>query len=289
MSHGQWIFADASAAGTVRFASAVPGSPGPGVACTMPSSEHSTFTDALLAYEREAGIVLRGAECVLAVAGIAVGEAIPVMRSRWTISRSGLGAVLDRPATIVNDVAATAWSLLGGASVELLDGSIRPDFSRAGRWALVLLDEGVGTAALDIDAHGRATVIDAEAGHTGFSPQGDDEIERLRQLRTQLAHVSWEAALTRGWPYRDERWAAMAGAFAGDVLLATGAWSGVIVTGKSAADLRQPRHQAAFSARLLAKNCYHRQLGGAARCLLTARDPLAGAHALLATRHRGKV
>jgi glucokinase len=288
---GRWVMADASTAGVVRFGCTDAGSTKIDSIVSLEADRHPTFTDALLTYEKESGVSLRGAECVLAVAAPPAGDAIPVARSRWTISRSGLNAMFGRPVAVINDVAATAWSLLsgGGSKVETFAGP-QPDFSRPGRWAVVMIDDGVNAAALDIAEDGRCHVIDGEAGNAGFAPLEDAEIELLRKLRQRHAHVSWELALNAEWsePHAStadrEGWAAIAGAFVGDSILQLGAWSGVILTGRHCSALRDPARQARFTRRLEEKSRYGRFLAVTSRSFLSARDPLAGGLSLLTAR-----
>jgi glucokinase len=288
---GRWILADASTAGVVRFGWAMPGAARIESVRTLSSERHPTFTDALLTYEREEGIPLRGSEFVMAVAAPPAGDAIPIARSRWTISRSGLAAMFGGAVVLLNDVAATAWSLIGDGTgrLESFGGAI-PDFTRPGRWAIVLLDDGVNAAALDIADNGRCTVIDGEAGHAGFSPGDERELALMAQLQRQHAHVSWEAALCAGWqePHAtaDQRaaWAAMAGSFVGDAALLLGGWSGVILTGRHIAALRDPAHQQLFVRRMAAKSRYSRFLSATGRYFLPSRDPLDGALALMRAR-----
>lgn len=292
---GHWVLADASAVGVVRFGHATPGATQLDSVLSLAAEGHPTFTDALLTYERQSGVSLRGAECVLAVAAPPAGDAIPVARSRWTISRSGLNAMFGRPVAVINDVAATAWSLLaeGGGKLEQFGGPSF-DFTRPGRWAIVMIDDGVNAAALDIAEDGRCHVIDGEAGNAGFSPCDDAEIDLMRKLRQRHLHVSWELALNAGWgePHATaaerDAWAGIAGAFVGDSVLQLGAWSGVILTGRHCAGLRDARRQALFVKRLEEKSRYGRVIAGGARAFLTTRDPLAGGLSLLTARRNAR-
>jgi glucokinase len=293
---GRWVLADASMAGIVRFASATPGAARLESIVSLSGDAHPTFTDALLTYERESGVSLRGAECVLAVPAPPAGDAIPVARSRWTISRSGLNAMFGRPVAVINDVAATAWSLLGQGPTKLEQfGGPAFDFTKPGRWAVVMIDDGVNAAALDVAEDGRCHVTDGEAGNAGFSPSDDNEIELMRKLRQRNLHVSWELALNAGWaeghaPTAErEAWAALAGAFVGDCVLQLGAWSGIILTGRHVAALRDPRRQSLFVRRLEEKSRYGRFIAGGSRAFLSIRDPLAGGLSLLTARHNARL
>jgi len=293
---GRWVLADASTAGVVRFASTTIGSNRLESIVSVSGDTHPTFTDALLAYERESGQSLRGCECVLAIPAPPAGDAIPVARSRWTISRSGLNGMFGRPVAVINDVAATAWSLLGTSSAKL-EHFAGPafDFTKAGRWAVVMIDDGVNAAALDVTDDGRCHVTDGEAGNAGFSPSDDREIELMRQLRQRNMHISWELALNAGWAEQSasaedrDAWAAMAGAFVGDCVLQLGAWSGVILTGRHVAALRDPQRQARFTRRLEEKSRYGRFIATGSRAFLPMRDPLAGGLSLLAARHNARL
>lgn len=293
---GRWVLADASTAGVVRFGATTAGSNRIESIVSLQGDAHPTFTDALLTYERESGISLRGAECVLAVPAPPAGDAIPVARSRWTISRSGLNAMFGRPVAVINDVAATAWSLLGQAPTRLEHfGGPTFDFTKAGRWAVVMIDDGVNAAALDVTDDGRCHVTDGEAGNAGFSPSDDNEIELMRKLRQRNLHVSWELALNAGWaeahaPTADrDAWAGLAGAYVGDCVLQLGAWGGIILTGRHVAALRDPRRQALFVRRLEEKSRYGRFIAGGSRAFLSIRDPLAGGLSLLTARHNARL
>lgn len=291
----RWVLVDASTAGTVRFGSASPGSDQIDAIISLSATPLPTFTDALLAYERQSGTPLLGCECVLAVPAPPAGDAIKMMRSHWTISRAGLNAVFGHPVVVINDVAATAWSLLGSgfSKVEHFGGP-RFDFTRPGRWAVILLDDGINAAAPDVADGGRSHVTDGEGGHGGFPPSDDREIELLRHLRQRSPHVSWEIALNAGWaephaPAADrDAWAAMAGSYVGDCVLQLGAWSGVILTGRHVATLRDPHRQAMFTRRLEEKSRYGRFLAAGSRGFLAVRDPIAGGLALLTARQNAR-
>ena len=296
IEQARWVLADASTAGIVRFGSTNIGSAHVDSIISLSADTLPTFTDALLTYERQSGTSLRGCECVLAIPAPPAGDAIPVARSRWTISRSGLNAMFGRPVVVINDVAATAWSLLGaGVSKVEHFGGPQFDFTKPGRWAVVLIDDGVNAAALDVADDGRCHVTDGEAGNAGFSPSDDNEIELMRRLRQRSLHVSWELALNAGWaeqhaPAADrDAWAALAGAFVGDCVLQLGAWSGVILTGRHVATLRDPRRQALFTRRFEEKSRYGRFIAAGSRGFLQTRDPLAGGLSLLTARHNSRV
>jgi glucokinase len=294
LSH--WILADTSRLGTVTFARALPNALQIEERRSYPSERFPTFSDALLCYVRETGVELRAAGCVLSLPGPTAGDSIRIARTRWTLSRTGLGSMFGGPLAILNDNVATGWSLVEGPAkpIDMMDGAPRPNFAREGRWVLLLLDDGVGAAVLSVDRQGRASVADAEPGHIGFSPASADEFALMQSLRGRHGFVSWEEVLTTdrhsgGRLMSEREWAGLAGAFAGDVLLATAAWSGVILFGGRTGALRTLEARAEFATRMAAKTNYGRYITQAGRGLLKAHDPLMGCFAYLQRRvhHEG--
>lgn len=252
---------------------------------TVESASRPTFTDAVLGYLRDIDVDPRGAGVVLAVAGPPVGDVISIARSRWTLSRSGLARMFMGHAHILNDVAATAWSLLESKrpSLEIVSGAA-PNFDTDGRWIVVTLDEGVGAAIISVE-RGMVRIGSCETGHIGFSPFDSAEVAAMEEMRRLQSHVSWETMLCRSPQLNADsgRWASAAGAFVGDAMLATGCWAGAIVSGSQIGKLRSPDLLASFNMRLRDKSKYGRHLSSAAISLLFRRDPLAGClQALLA-------
>jgi len=267
-----------------------------------PISRFRTLTDALLEYEKTARQPLLHASCALGVLGATHGDSIILSRGNWAISRSGLRSVFGRDAVIINDVAARAWAALGGAGGKLEPWSpaaVPPDFTRAGRWTLTKIDAGVGLAVIDVDDHGTVRVLECEMGHCGFAPATPED----QQLAAALAErvrglVSWEMVLAialddpawarPGLPAtRAERMAMMArlaGRYAGDTVLAHGAWSGAILTGKRVAELAEadPVH---FNGTFETKPKFPRLMRGAARWRLTTQDLTLAGCAVALERH----
>ena len=92
-----WLLIEASSEGVLRFATATPSSrPRISSIHEVEIAGVPTFTDALQRFEREKGVPLRGLQCAMAIAGAGSGEAISLVRSRWTISRAGLTAEIGR-------------------------------------------------------------------------------------------------------------------------------------------------------------------------------------------------
>jgi glucokinase len=272
----EWILADASFQGSVRFATVCSVSEGLANVQSFESTAFSTFTEAILRYVGLIGLDPRRAGCVLAVPGPVFPGVINIARSRWTLSRDGVAQLFGGNAFMLNDVMAVGWSLLDPRTslVEPLIGTT-PRLREPGRRVVILLDDGVGAAVVAAQPD-RLDVEPSEPGHCGFAPRTAEEAALLAQLGPRHEHVSWERALCEGSTLSDTAWAAMAGDFVGDVVLSAAAWNGVILTGGQALRLLSPAAKAAFTSRLAAKSKYARQVGAVPLGLVRQRDPLAG-------------
>jgi glucokinase len=231
------------------------------------ASEFPTFTDALQSYTRAHSVSTADLPLGLAVAGVARGDVISFANCRWYISVSGLRSFLGREPLVINDFAATAWSL---ASVDVRQlkpiGHVPPRGIAPGRTFLVVgTGPGLGVATLVVGDDGHPVVLESEGGHASFAPQSDREDALLAGLRRKLGgHVSFERLISHqglqnihGWlqersggaaapPLPDhivsgslrgdavareacELFASALGNFAGNAVLTAGAWDGVLL------------------------------------------------------------
>jgi glucokinase len=232
------------------------------------ASEFPTFTDALQSYTRTHRVPTLDLPLGLAVAGVSRGDIISFANCRWYISVTGLRSFLGREPLIINDFAATAWSLASVEAAQLRPiGPVPPRGVGAGRVFLVIgTGPGLGVATLVIRPDGAPVVLESEGGHASFSPQNAREDALLALLRRRLGHVSFErlvsnqglqniygflqeqtgrpslppaadhiiASAARGEALaRDsaEIFASALGNFAGNAVLAAGAWDGVLLVG----------------------------------------------------------
>ncbi|MFL6929272.1 MAG: glucokinase [Xanthobacteraceae bacterium] len=275
-----WLLVEASREGVLRFATAAPS------ARPRISDIHEvlvagvpTFTDALQRFEREKSIPLRGLQCAMAIAGAASGEAISLVRSRWTISRAGLHAVFGTDPVILNDVAARAWATRSGtANVDQLRGVGAPNFTRPGRYAMVMVEEGVGAAIIDVDRESGVRVLETEAGHMDFSPTNEREGRLASAIReTVSGAVSWEMVLMldrndpiwgRACPdvleaERPRLQAALLSRFAINLMHSFGAWQGVMLTGTRAGRMLEAGQRVYFDSSFTARRNFGRLIGAA--------------------------
>ncbi|WP_448658053.1 glucokinase [Sphingomonas sp. CJ99] len=257
---------------------------------SWPMASFPTLTDALMRFERETGQPLTGADAAIAIIGATHGDTISIARGRWMITRSGLHSIFRREPQIINDVAVHAWAAVGGHGVRF-DAMSRaappPDLGRQGRWLIAHLDFGVGLASIDVDGRGGLRVLEAEMGHCGFPPETDQEWALVQAMRTRLrGSVSWEAVLTLAlddpiWNApalpnsRADRLAMLArliGRFAGDAVLAHGAWSGAFLMGRRISELTGSALTDQFNKGFEAKPKFARLVGMTPRWRLSGHD-----------------
>lgn len=245
----------------------------------------TSISGAITAFQRELGLPPGPIRSAFAVAGLVRGDTVSVTRTRWFLSRSGLTAMLGHAPVILNDFEAEAWALAAREGA----GPLATTHCVAGATS------GLGVAVLRRDPARGVTVLATEAGHAAFSPP-DAALEAdvaalfpgrrgiaaeelvsapgLMALYTHVARASGAvprfttpeaitAAADRD-PAAGAACETLATAFAGhlgNLVLAYGAWDGVIVSGGLGAALRpmflRPRVTSAFAG----TTRYARQLG----------------------------
>ena len=269
-----WLLIEASREGVLRFAAVTP-SARPRLAdiYEVEVAGLPTFTDALQRFEREKGIPLSGLQCAMAIAGASNGETVSLVRSRWTISRLGLHALFGTDAVIINDVVARAWATRSGlANIELLRGGGTPSFSRPGRYGMIMVEEGLGAAIVDVDRDAGVRVLETEAGHMDFAPTNARE-ERLAQaLVGTSSTATWEKILmldrfdpiwARACPdlvetERPRLLGALLGRFAVNLMHSFGAWQGMMITGSRAGRMLEGGNRIYFESAFSTRRSFSR-------------------------------
>jgi glucokinase len=294
-----WLVIEASAEGMLRFGTATPSArPRLNNIRQIDVRGLPTFTDALQQFERESGVTLRGLNCAMAIAGATSGESLSLVRSRWTITRSGLAAVFGKEVTILNDVAARAWGIKSGAAtIETLRGVGTPSLSRHGRYIMLMVEEGVGAAIIDIDRDGMVRILETEAGHMDFPPANDREEKLARALKGLNPHVSWEKMLMleRQAPVwsqalpdvadseRPRILANILGRISVNLMHAYGAWQGIMITGGRGGRILESGSRSAFDAAFGERRNFSRLVIGCPAWRVEQRDAvLTGAAECLA-------
>lgn len=275
-----WLLIDASAQGELRLMHVDAMGAREDVR-RYDANELPTFTDALIRYERETEASLLGTRALLAIGGATTGNVISIARSRWVISRPGLGAMFGRPVGVINDVAIRGWAALSGGAVrqQLQGNAAKPDFAAPSCTALLTLDEGVGAAIVKIDEAGRTTILESEIGHTDCTPASTAEEALCRTLRAAGEQPSWEQVLLAafgGQGGNDDRGfaARLTGRFAGNAALAFAAWNGVILTGSKTAMLANVASRQSFCDGYGMRGRFRRQLEAGSCWVIDQQDPI---------------
>lgn len=277
------------------------------------TAEHPTFTSALVAYLGQVGMQDARLPSVLAVAGAARGDLINLTGSRWYISLSGVEAVLRERPVALNECAANALALshvpLNGFTP--LGGPLPRPVTPGGNYVVIGTGTGLGVAAL-VTSGNRLVPVQSEAGHMNFAPLTADERSFAHYCQSKGIQLDVETllsapglvlayeALSGGRrPERPEEvtrnigrdpvstavvrmFVEHLGAFAGDLVLAFGAWDGVFLTGAISRALHAQLADGSFRRRMEAKAAFRRQLGEVPVSLVTRSDlELLGAAAAL--------
>ncbi|MBY8827469.1 glucokinase [Hephaestia mangrovi] len=282
---------------------------------TFHTADHATFTSALAAYLKQAGMENRVLPSALAIAGAVRGDVVNMTGSRWYISLSGVEAVLRARPHAINECAANALALpeLSDSAFQPLPGP-RPKPVRPGGSFLVIgLGTGLGVAGL-VTASGRLAVVQSEGGHMSFPVTTPEEAKVAEHLARRGGTAGNEALISApglvaiyealsGGPApapevitrdtaRDPIAAATLttfigalGGMIGDLVLALGAWDGVYLSGAIARALLHKFADPALRRRMTAKEAFSRQLAEVPIAVINRDDlELLGAAAALQSR-----
>ena len=255
------------------------------------TADFPTFTDALQSYLKSCGFGQARYPFALAVAGIQRGAVIQLANGRCFISASGLRSYLQTEPLIINDFAATAWSLTAlKTSAFISIGPTRPrGLAPGGTYLIVGTGTGLGLSVLHLTPPGEVVIIDSEGGHSSYSPQTELEDKILAILRPRFGHVSFErlvsdagieniysalseiageatpppsgrAIVEAAAKMTDPRaresvriFARALGSFAGNATLTAGAWDGVFLTGEMLLQLSTTLRAGEFEASFSSK------------------------------------
>lgn len=282
------------------------------------AADHATGDAALGAYLERMKSTQRPAFAVVAAAGpVEDGAVTFTNNTAWRFSEAGLARTGGfRRARLINDFTAQALSIehLREADVRQIGGpGERP---RTGTTAILGPGTGFGAGARVDDRRGQA-ILTSEAGHSGFSPSDETEIEIIRRLMIPFGRVSIERLLSgpglqhlyqtlaamrdepavhvepdqvtraaiAGEPLSRlvlERFCAILGSVAGDLALIYGATGGVYVSGGIAPVIIDVLETSDFRRRFEAKGRMSDYLKAIPTCVVTQpHAALIGAASLL--------
>lgn len=268
---------------------------------TYASSAQSSIAGTIRDYIAEAGHTSVPGRAAIAVSGVPRGESFSVTNSRWILSRSALASLLGSPPLILNDFAANAWAMSApecSGKVEALGETlVRP--YEPGAFCIIGVGSGLGVALLSRDEFGVVSVIPTEGGHMGFMaglPGAAPVLETMFEMKglsgaetllsrpglaalyQAIARVRGETpmcipnlldeAACRDDPIASETLSFFARAlwhFAGNMVLAYGAWDGIVLTGSVVAALRPLLERADLTEAFLVNGPYRHMLCDVAR------------------------
>jgi glucokinase len=267
--------------------------------------DHAGLADAWARYEKDSGGTLPRAAS-LAVAAPIEGDVLTFMNSDWRIECHGLKDELGVDKLhMLNDFGAVAHTVSVIPGDEFV--AIAGPGHLPGRGITSVIGPGTGLGVSILDRrHDKVSIIETEAGHTGFCPLDPEEEELADFLATRYGRASiervvsgpglidiyhflggsdapeanqagilWDAAISGADPLAERALSILVRAFgaaAGDIALAHGAM-GVAITGGLANRIVPLLKGPAFEARFTAKGRYRDRLHRTAVRLLTYAEP----------------
>lgn len=243
---------------------------------TYRTADFPTATDCIMHYAKDVGVTLEGSECAMVVSGAMIGDSVKIARCPWIISITGFRYLFRNTPLVINDTAAMMWAAtrVSPMTHRPLGSYGLPNFAEGSKWLAINYFKGLGAAALLCDGTGRFVHFESEAGHCAFSPEDGPEETLWRNLSRLKKPVSWEKILHaaaddgtwRGTEFDNNiqavsrKRAELLGSFVGDVILATGTWSGVFLFKTAASIMQTPENVSLFLKRMEARANFSLQL-----------------------------
>jgi len=158
----------------------------------MPGDHFEGFSDALQSYSDEASPNLKSLRACFALAGPVIDGAVQLTNRDWAISGSQIKSQFELPdVRLVNDFTAMARAVPEIVPAEL--EQIRPGISRTDA-PVIVAGPGTGFGVATV-LPGRSKgwrVLSGEGGHMAYAPVSDIEIELAQLLRKSHGFVSNE-------------------------------------------------------------------------------------------------
>lgn len=167
---------------------------------TYASQQYEDFLPVLEHFLEEQVGDARVDACCLAVAGPVKNQVVKVTNLPWIIKRKQLIEFLNTPNVwLINDFIAVAYGvpLLGHSDTLLLQqGSPVVDAAKPNA---VVIGAGTGLGAAHLVWQGdHYQALPSEAGHAGFAPANQLQVELLAWMQKSYSHVSLELLLSGG-------------------------------------------------------------------------------------------
>jgi glucokinase len=159
------------------------------------SAEHGSLEEILSVFLSAGPRVPLRAGCFGLPGAVIEGKCVTT-NLPWTVEETVLATALAVPRVkLLNDLEATAYGMLFLEPSSLASLNPHAGPRRRGSVAVLAAGTGLGEAMLCWDGQ-HYHPIASEGGHVDFAPRSDQEIELLRFLRREHAHVSYERVLS---------------------------------------------------------------------------------------------
>ena len=180
-----------------RFAIVVPEAKPLRAECRLdlPADDFASFDDALAAYLDHIGKKCRPRNAAIGVAGPVTRGRVDFTNRNWHASEEDLCGIGFARALLINDFAATAFSIKALAAEDFR--TIGAERKEMGEEPITVLGAGTGFGVSCLARYRHLCVpIATEGGHVGFAPQGEAEIAVCCALEPLFGRVSIERVLS---------------------------------------------------------------------------------------------
>lgn len=181
-----------------RFALADRDTPGFSQVETLSCADFASADFAIKAYLKEAEAPAPAVVC-LAVAGPIVDGSVRFTNNDWSIAQVDLGDEFESAEVrLLNDFEAIAYSIPSMSVSDIVSVGLPPPKTLdAPSYTVGVLGPGTGLGAVGLCKRGgRVFPIVGEAGHVGFAPETQVQLQILQQLRERFERVSDERLLS---------------------------------------------------------------------------------------------
>lgn len=205
----------------------------------LPLAEYERFEDAVEIYltiENQTVGSLTG--MAIAAAGPVQAGTVSMTNANWHLDQAALSARFGGiPVRLMNDLAAVAYALPSLSDRDLIEVVGKKPSSEPAPLLALNVGTGLG-ASIAIPAGGAWAIQATEAGHMRLGAIGQQDLKNFGDLETfedLLAGPGWQRFQRRQGHLPPgalaDLYSRVLGRFAGDLVLATGAWGGVYFCG----------------------------------------------------------
>jgi len=161
----------------------------------LPADDFATFDAAVQAYIAHIGEAARPPAAAVGVAGPVTRGRVDFTNRNWQASEETLRKLGFARALLINDFAATAYSIAALAREDFR--TIGPEMEGMSEEPITVLGAGTGFGVSCLARYRHLSVpLATEGGHVGFAPHDEAEIAVLVALERLLGRISVERVLS---------------------------------------------------------------------------------------------